>query len=91
MDLIYSLIVWAVFGLIAGAIARFLVPGRQSMSLLATMVLGIIGSFVGGFLASLLTGTIALTPSGFILSILGAVIALAIYLYMKRDKHAAAV
>ena len=43
-----------VVGLIAGALARLLVPGKQSMSILTTMVLGIVGSFVGGFLGYLL-------------------------------------
>lgn len=90
MELIWTLIVWAVFGLVAGAIARFLVPGRQPMSLLSTMVLGVVGSFVGGFIAALFTGVIALQPSGFLLSILGAVIALALYVYSKRDRHVAA-
>lgn len=41
-------------GLIAGALACLLVPGKQSMSILMTMVLGIVGSFVGGFLGYLL-------------------------------------
>ena len=51
MNLIWSLITWAVFGLVIGTIARLLYPGRQPMSLLMTMVLGIVGSFtliVGG-------------------------------------------
>lgn len=64
------------FGLIAGAIARLLIPGRQVMGLLATMVLGIVGSFLGGFLAFLITGGDAFRTSGWIGSILGAVIVL---------------
>ncbi|MBX3452113.1 MAG: GlsB/YeaQ/YmgE family stress response membrane protein [Planctomycetaceae bacterium] len=64
------------FGLIAGAIARLLMPGRQVMGLLATMVLGIVGSFVGGFLAFLITGGDAFRTSGWIASILGAVVVL---------------
>ena len=47
---------WLLCGLIVGLIARFLVPGRQSMGLLLTMVLGIIGAVVGGFLYSLVQG-----------------------------------
>src|ERR1700752_3991175 len=49
MNLIWSLITWAVFGLVIGAIARLLYPGRQPMSIWVTMALGIGGSFVGGF------------------------------------------
>ena len=51
LGLIVSLIV---VGLIAGAIARLLVPGRQDIGILMTIVLGIVGSFVGGFLGYLL-------------------------------------
>ena len=73
-----------VVGLIAGAIARLVVPGSQHMSILATIVLGIIGSFVGGFLGYLIFHKDAengfLQPSGIIGSVLGAIIVLALYL-----------
>jgi uncharacterized membrane protein YeaQ/YmgE (transglycosylase-associated protein family) len=50
-----GLIVWlALIGLIAGAIARLLVPGRQNMGILTTIIVGIVGSFVGGFLGYVL-------------------------------------
>jgi uncharacterized membrane protein YeaQ/YmgE (transglycosylase-associated protein family) len=72
-----------VIGLVAGFIARALVPGRDSMSVLATMVLGIIGSFIGGFLGYVLTHHDAtdgaFQASGIIGSIVGAVIALLVY------------
>ncbi len=42
----------AIVGLIAGALARFLIPGRQPMNLIFTMLLGIVGAFVGGYIAS---------------------------------------
>lgn len=51
-----SLLSWMLCGLIVGLIARFLVPGRQNMGLLLTMVLGIVGAVVGGFLYSLVQG-----------------------------------
>jgi uncharacterized membrane protein YeaQ/YmgE (transglycosylase-associated protein family) len=51
-----TLLSWMLCGLIVGLIARLLVPGRQSMSLLRTMVLGIVGAVVGGFLYSLVQG-----------------------------------
>ena len=46
-----TIISWAVFGLIVGLIARFLYPGRQPMSLLMTMLLGVAGSLLGGFIS----------------------------------------
>ncbi|MWV48698.1 GlsB/YeaQ/YmgE family stress response membrane protein [Rathayibacter sp. VKM Ac-2803] len=80
IGLIISLIV---VGLIAGALARLIVPGRQNISILMTIVLGIIGSFVGGFLGFLLFQRDAmdgfLQPAGIIGSIIGAIIVLLIY------------
>lgn len=84
LGLIISLIV---VGLIAGAVARLLVPGRQNIGILATIVLGIIGSFIGGFLGYLIfhkdAGNGFFQPSGIIGSIIGAVIALLIYTRMS--------
>lgn len=80
LGLIITLII---VGLIAGAIARLLVPGRQDMSIPATIVLGIVGSFIGGFLGFLLFDRDAsdgfFQPSGLFGSIVGAVIALLVY------------
>ena len=81
MDLT-TIVTWIIFGGIVGLIARFLLPGRDSMSLVATIVLGIIGSFVGGFLAQLLfNGNASIPPptAGWIGSIIGAIIALMVY------------
>jgi uncharacterized membrane protein YeaQ/YmgE (transglycosylase-associated protein family) len=72
-----------IVGLIAGFIARALVPGDDSMSIVATIVLGIIGSFVGGFLADALfrddSEDLGLGPAGIIGSIVGSIIVLLVY------------
>jgi len=77
------LIMLAIIALIAGAIARLLVPGRDPMSIGGTMLLGVVGSFVGGFIGWALFGKDleegALQASGLIGSIVGAVIVLLIY------------
>ena len=81
IGLIISLLV---VGLIAGAVARLLVPGKQDLSILATIVIGIVGSFVGGFLGYLLFRSDRqdgfFQPSGIIGSIIGAVIVLLLWL-----------
>lgn len=72
-----------VIGLIAGALARLLVPGRDPMSIPATIVLGIVGSFLGGFLGDVLfrddNEDRGLHAANLLGSIIGAVIALLIY------------
>jgi uncharacterized membrane protein YeaQ/YmgE (transglycosylase-associated protein family) len=72
-----------VVGLIAGFLARALVPGPDPMSVGATILLGIVGSFIGGFLGWALFGADiedgALQPAGVIGSIVGAIIALLVY------------
>ena len=83
MDWLWFIITLIVIGAIAGFIARALVPGKDPMGVGATIVLGIVGSFIGGFLGWALFGNDisegALQPSGIIGSIIGAVIALLIY------------
>src|SRR5712671_1511867 len=54
---------WIVFGLIAGAIARLLMPGRQPMGIILTIVLGIVGSFVGGAIGNAFNGGSLMDPA----------------------------
>jgi uncharacterized membrane protein YeaQ/YmgE (transglycosylase-associated protein family) len=72
-----------IIGLIAGALARLLVPGKQHMSILATIVIGIIGSFLGGFLGYVLFHKDSqdgfLQPAGIIGSVIGAIIVLLLW------------
>ncbi len=80
-----GLVVWLVVGLIAGFMARAIVPGRDSMGLLGTLILGLIGSLVGGFLGNLFVeGNLDIEAAGIIGSIIGAVEALFAYKAMAR-------
>ena len=72
-----SVIAWLLIGLVAGALARLIVPGRDPMGLFATMVLGLAGSLVGGFLAHLLFNDS--DGVGLFGSVVGAVIVLLIW------------
>ena len=82
-----GLIAFLIIGLIAGFIARALVPGPDPMGWVGTMVLGIIGSFVGGTLAALLFGgTLDISASGLIGSVVGAIIVLLIWRAMGGER-----
>ncbi len=87
MSILLSILGWIVFGLIIGAIARLVVPGKQDLSIFMTIILGIVGSLAGGLLTWLFTGANdPYHPAGWIMSIIGAVLVLAIYLsYARRS------
>lgn len=79
----WNLIAWAILGLLAGAIAKAIYPGTQGGGILATMILGIVGAFIGGAVYSLLTtGTLAFSAAapfsfwGVVVAVLGAIIAI---------------
>lgn len=80
-----------VIGIVAGFLARLLVPGRDPMSTGATILLGIVGSFIGGFLGYVLFGHDfndgALQASGLFGSVIGAIIALLIYRAVTHNGH----
>jgi uncharacterized membrane protein YeaQ/YmgE (transglycosylase-associated protein family) len=76
-------VIWTlVVGLIVGALARLLVPGQEHVGLFMTSVVGVMGSFVGGFLGSVLSrpaeGSL-FHPAGFVLSVIGAIIVLVVW------------
>jgi uncharacterized membrane protein YeaQ/YmgE (transglycosylase-associated protein family) len=88
-------IIWAlIVGLVAGFIARALVPGPDPMGVVGTLVLGLVGSLIGGFLGWLLFGRDAddgaLHLSGIFGSIIGAVIALLIFRAVTRGRSGTA-
>lgn len=70
---------WIVFGLIVGAIAKLLMPGRDPGGIIVTMVLGIVGALLGGFLGRALGFYNEGEPAGFIMAVLGAIAVLLIY------------
>lgn len=80
---------WIIFGFLAGLVARALMPGKQALGFVATTLLGVGGSFVGGFLGAFLTGSgwRVLHPSGFLGAIVGAVILLAVGEALKKRQR----
>lgn len=84
-----SVLAWIVLGLLAGAIAKAIMPGRDPGGILVTMLIGIVGAFLGGFLGNTLTGS---GLSGFslwslLLAVLGALILLWIYRMTTRPRR----
>ncbi len=86
-----SILLFIVFGVAAGLIARAIMPGKQGMGMVMTGLLGIAGSFVGGFVGSMLTGSSVLdfNTSGLIGSVLGALAVLAIMGFAGRSRASA--
>ena len=82
-----GILVWIIVGFFAGLIARALMPGKQSMGLLATTALGCVGSIVGGLVGNAIWGrgeTAGFTPGGLFLSVLGAFVLLLILAAVRR-------
>lgn len=93
METLGTIISWAVFGLVIGLIARLLYPGSQPMGFIATMFLGIVGSFIGGLISwafGFRPEEGAFRGAGWIMSIVGALIAvwLGLFLASRRSPGA---
>lgn len=81
-----SIIVWIVFGLVVGIIAKLLMPGRDPGGFIVTTLLGIAGALLGGFVGRAMGFYGPNQGAGWLMSILGAIILLAIYRMMVRRR-----
>lgn len=80
---------WIVFGLIVGAVAKLLMPGRDGGGIIITTILGIVGALIGGYLGQALGLYGPGDPAGFLMALVGAVIVLSIYrVTAGRRRHA---
>jgi uncharacterized membrane protein YeaQ/YmgE (transglycosylase-associated protein family) len=75
----FGVLGWIIFGLIVGAVAKLIMPGRDPGGIIVTMLLGIVGAVVGGWVGRAMGLYGPEDPAGFLMSLLGAVILLAIY------------
>ena len=86
-----NLIAWVILGLLAGAIAKAIVPGTQGGGWISTLVLGVVGAFIGGSLHTFIqTGSLALTAPGLsipgvFVAVLGAIVAIYLYGLLSRS------
>jgi uncharacterized membrane protein YeaQ/YmgE (transglycosylase-associated protein family) len=75
----FGILGWMLFGLVIGAIAKLLMPGRDPGGIIITMLLGIVGAVVGGFIGRAMGLYQPGEPAGFFMATLGAIILLFIY------------
>jgi uncharacterized membrane protein YeaQ/YmgE (transglycosylase-associated protein family) len=75
---------WIVFGLVVGVIAKFLMPGRDPGGFVITVILGIVGAVVGGFIGRTLGWYREGDPVGFVMALIGAIILLVVYRAVSR-------
>ncbi|WP_413176014.1 GlsB/YeaQ/YmgE family stress response membrane protein [Anabaena azotica] len=89
-----NIIAWVILGLLAGAIAKAIYPGSQGGGMLSTIILGVVGAFIGGTLFTLLrTGTLQFTAAtlsipGLLVAIIGAIIAIYLWTLFQRSSRA---
>jgi uncharacterized membrane protein YeaQ/YmgE (transglycosylase-associated protein family) len=82
----FGILGWIVFGLVVGAVAKLLMPGRDPGGFVITMLLGIAGALLGGFLGQALGWYREGEPAGFLMSLVGAVVLLALYRMAFRSR-----
>lgn len=80
----FGIIGWAIFGLIVGAIAKLLMPGRDPGGIIVTMLIGIAGALVAGFIGRALGWYAPGEPAGFLMATLGAILLLFLYRQFAR-------
>jgi uncharacterized membrane protein YeaQ/YmgE (transglycosylase-associated protein family) len=78
-----SIIGWIFFGLIVGVVAKLLMPGRDPGGMIVTILLGIVGALIGGFLGRLLGWYGENEPVGFIMAVIGSIFVLLVYRKMR--------
>ncbi|MEZ5831219.1 MAG: GlsB/YeaQ/YmgE family stress response membrane protein [Dongiaceae bacterium] len=81
-----SWIIWIVLGLVAGIIAKFIMPGRDGGGLIITIVLGIVGALVGGFISMRLGfgDVTGFNVPSIVIAVLGSILLLIVYRVVKR-------
>ena len=85
----FGILGWIVFGFIVGAIAKLLMPGRDPGGFIVTIILGIVGAVLGGWLGRMMGLYQPNEPAGFFMALIGAVVLLAVYRMVAGRRPAA--
>ena len=75
----FGILGWIVFGLVVGAIAKLVMPGRDPGGVFVTILLGIVGAVLGGWMGRTIGMYGPNEPAGFVMALIGAVVLLALY------------
>jgi uncharacterized membrane protein YeaQ/YmgE (transglycosylase-associated protein family) len=75
---------WIIFGLVVGIVAKFLMPGRDPGGFIITILIGIAGALLGGYLGRAVGWYREGDPVGFVMAVLGSIILLALYRMLAR-------
>jgi uncharacterized membrane protein YeaQ/YmgE (transglycosylase-associated protein family) len=81
-----DILIWILFGLVVGALAKLVMPGNDPGGIIVTILLGIAGSLVGGFLGRMLGLYERGQAAGFLMSLVGAIVLLALYRQFARSR-----
>jgi len=75
----FSVLIWCVYGLFVGSIAKSIVPGEENFGFVKTVALGVAGSYMGGAVLYLLGSYESVSPAGILMGVAGAVLSLVLY------------
>ena len=82
----FSILIWCVYGIFVGAIAKSLVPGEENFGFFKTVALGVAGSYMGGAIHYMLGMQNELAPSGIFMGVAGSALVLVLYNKLTKDK-----
>lgn len=75
----FNILVWCVYGLFVGSIAKSIVPGEENFGFVKTVALGVAGSYMGGAILYLLGSYDAVSPAGILMGVAGSILTLVLY------------
>jgi uncharacterized membrane protein YeaQ/YmgE (transglycosylase-associated protein family) len=82
----FNILVWCVYGIFVGSIAKSIVPGEENFNLVKTIALGVAGSYAGGAVLYMVGSYSSLEPAGIFMGIAGAVLTLVLYNKLVNEK-----
>jgi uncharacterized membrane protein YeaQ/YmgE (transglycosylase-associated protein family) len=82
----FSILIWCVYGIFVGSIAKSIIPGEERLGFFQTIALGVAGSYVGGSVLYLLGSYESVSPVGIVMGVVGACVALVVYNKLNETK-----